>query len=226
MINEYKLDNPAWNSLNEEHEGFSLQYKSIKFYNPEYCPFGGCTDIETAIDGISQYSRLTNSFFTIGEHPILNSDVLLINHLICNQMILNRSIDITLVEDIIPLKTTKQKQQLIDLVNLVQPGYFKEKTVSLGRYAGIYKNNKLVAVCGERMKMYEFTEISAIVTHPNYTGNGYAKQLIKYITENIFVENKIPYLHVVDSNQHAIGIYKKLGFSTRRKINFWNLKSR
>jgi hypothetical protein len=40
-IEEHKLDNPVWNSLNEIHKSYSLEYKGLKFYNPEYCPFGG-----------------------------------------------------------------------------------------------------------------------------------------------------------------------------------------
>ena len=73
------------------------------------------------------------------------------------------------------------------------------------------------------MKMNEFTEISAIVTHPEHRGNAYAKQLIKHTTDQVFQENKMPYLHVVESNIHAIQLYEKLGFTTRRKISFWNL---
>jgi len=40
---------------------------------------------------------------------------------------------------------------------------------------------------------------------------------------NIFNENKTPYLHVVESNIGAIGLYEKLGFVTRRKMSFWNI---
>jgi predicted GNAT family acetyltransferase len=81
----------------------------------------------------------------------------------------------------------------------------------------------LVAVAGERMKMNDYTEVSAIVTHPNYTGLGYAKQLIAHAVNNIFDQGKIPYLHVVDTNVGAIKLYEKLGFVTRRKMSFWNI---
>lgn len=223
MIKEHKLDNPAWNSLNEIHDNFSIEYQAIKFYNPEYCPFGGLINKNIATEGINEYSNLVDSFFVIGEKPLVNNAITLKRNLICNQMLLKKHINIELHEEIIQLKDKNQREDLFNLVSLVQPGYFKNKTTDLGNYFGIYKNNKLVAACGERMKMNDFTEISAIVTHPKHTRNGYAKQLIKYTTDQVFQENKTPYLHVVESNIHAINLYEKLGFTTRRKISFWNL---
>jgi predicted GNAT family acetyltransferase len=139
-------------------------------------------------------------------------------------MLLEKPIALEVVEEILELKSQKQKKELFYIVNLVQPGYFKEKTAELGQYFGIYKNGDLVAVTGERMRMHEFTEVSAVVTHPAHTGKGYAKQLIKHTCKKIFKEQKLPYLHVAETNVAAIKLYEKLGFTTRRKISFWNLK--
>lgn len=223
MSKAYKLDNPAWHSLKELHQKFSIPFQSTKFYNPAYCAFGGFTAPDMAAQAISEYAQLTDSFFVIGEKPSLDKSVQLKKDLVCHQMILQTPINLELQEEITPLKTAHQRRDLFNLVNLVQPGFFKNKTADLGRYFGIYKDHNLVAVTGERMKMNEFTEISAVVTHPKHTRNGYAKQLIKHTTDQVFQENKTPYLHVVDTNTHAIKIYEKLGFSTRRKISFWHL---
>lgn len=139
-------------------------------------------------------------------------------------MVLENQIDIDIHENITELHTETQKDDLFKLVNLVQPGYFKNKTADLGNYYGIYKNHQLVAVVGERMKMESHTELSAIVTHHEHTtGRGYAKQLIVHASNRIFNESKIPYLHVADPNFNAIRLYQKLGFLTRRKISFWKL---
>ena len=73
------------------------------------------------------------------------------------------------------------------------------------------------------MKMDTFTEVSAIVTHPEHTGKGYAKQLTAYCVNNIINQSKTPFLHVVENNTGAVAFYAKLDFVIRRKISFWNI---
>lgn len=220
---EKKLDNPVWYSLNESHNELFIDYDDLRFYQPEYCPFGGFIDQNNTSPGINRYAQLTNEFYVVGDRPDFDDKVHLKKELVCNQMLLEEPIDLEISEAITKLKSLNQKNDLLNLVNLVQPGYFKNKTSDLGSYYGIYKDKKLVAVTGERMKMHSFTEVSAVVTHPEHAGKGYAKQLINHATSKIFNENKTPYLHVSESNTAAIKLYEKLGFLTRRKISFWNL---
>ncbi|MEO8238952.1 MAG: GNAT family N-acetyltransferase [Flavobacterium sp.] len=218
-----KLDNPIWYSLTEIHKDFAIDYNGIKFYHPDYCPFGGFITPDKTEIGIKLYGSLTNNFYVVGNKPNFNYKVQLHKELVCNQMLLDKQIDMEISEQIVELQTINQKFDLFNLVNLVQPGYFKSKTSDLGSYYGIYKDDKLIAVTGERMKMNGYTEISAVVTHPEHIGKGYAKQLIAYTSHKIFSEGKIAYLHVADTNIEAIRLYEKLGFWTRRKISFWNL---
>jgi GNAT superfamily N-acetyltransferase len=219
-----KLDNPVWHSLNESHKDFALEFEDFKFYRPEVCAFGGFIEKQTSERALDQYAALTDSFYVVGEQPEFGNKLVIIKNLVCLQMLLEKPVVMEVTEEIVELRSTKQQTELFNLVNLVQPGYFKAKSSELGQYFGIYKNRELVAVTGERMKMHEFTEVSAVVTHPAHTGKGYAKQLIKHTCEKIFKEHKTPYLHVAETNIGAIKLYEKLGFTIRRKISFWNLK--
>jgi GNAT superfamily N-acetyltransferase len=167
---------------------------------------------------------LTDNFFIVGQKPDFPNNLKLKDELVCNQMVIYNKINLDGKEDIIRL-TNDDNDKLFHIVNLVQPGYFKANTSLLGDYFGIFKNTELVAVTGERMKMNSYTEVSAVVTHPLHTGNGYAKQLLAHTVNNIFDQNKIPYLHVSETNTAAIKLYEKLGFVTRRKISSWNLVS-
>jgi predicted GNAT family acetyltransferase len=217
-----KLDNPVWFSLSETHQSFALDYGSVKFYHPDYCPFGGFEKGNAIAKSIDEYSEMVDSFFIVGEKPELSNLLKLNKELVCLQMIVCYPIDIAINDPIVKL-TDEHIDVLCELVNLVQPGYFKKKTALLGNYYGIFKNEELVSVTGERMQMNDFIEVSAVVTHPNHTGKGYAKQLVVHTVNEIFKQNKIPYLHVIEDNKGAIQLYEKLGFTIRRKISFWNI---
>lgn len=222
ITEENKLDNPVWNSLSESHQKFALDYNGTRFYNPDYCPFGGFVKLEDTLEATTAYASLCDNFFIVGEKPNLPNTLKIVKELVCLQMIIHEKVQLPFENEIIKL-TEEHKEELLDLVNLVQPGYFKSNTFLLGSYYGIFTNGKLVSIAGERMKMNNFTEVSAIITHPDHTGKGYAKQLTSHVVNNIFDEGKIPFLHVVESNLGAIKLYEKLGFITRRKMSFWNI---
>ena len=220
--NENKLDNPVWHSLSETHQKFSVNYEGIKFYHPDYCPFGGCNSRENTSESLSEYSKLTDGFFIVGNKPVLPDMLKIKKELVCLQMIIKNKI-ITEIKDEIIALNHEHTEALYNLVTLVQPGYFKQKTPMLGNYFGIFKNGQLIAVTGERMQMDHFVEVSAIVTHPDHIGKGYAKQLIAHSVNHIFDQNKTPYLHVAQSNTRAIKLYERSGFTTRRTMSFWNI---
>ena len=218
-----KLDNPVWYSLSETHRQFSVDdNNNIKFYHPDYCPFGGFKMPENISKPIDEYSTRVDNFFVVGDKPQLSNHLELKKELICLQMIISDKIETVVKEDVTAL-TNEHKDALFQLINLVQPGYFRKQTSLLGNYFGIIKNGQLISVAGERMKMNDCVEISAIVTHPDHTGRGYAKQLTAHAVNSIFNQGKTPYLHVLESNSGAIKLYEKLGFTIRRKMSFWNI---
>lgn len=217
-----KLDNPVWYSLYETHKKLAIADEDVAFYDPDYCPFGGFINVEHTARACENYSKRCEHFFIVGKQPLLPDFLKVEKELICLQMTIDQPIQVSVSEEIVQL-TPAHQDALFELVNKVQPGYFRTKTFLLGAYYGIFKNGNLIAAAGERMKMDHFTEVSAIVTHPEHTGKGYAYQLTAHVTNKIRTENKHPFLHVVESNQRAISLYEKLGFKLRRKISFWNI---
>jgi len=91
-MDTFKLDNPAWYSLNEAHEEFAVNYDGLKFYQPAYCPFGGVfTDKSVALN-IADYASFTDYFFLIGDEPKIDQNVKIDGELVCNQMLRNQLI--------------------------------------------------------------------------------------------------------------------------------------
>jgi ribosomal protein S18 acetylase RimI-like enzyme len=217
-----KLDNPVWHSLLESHKKYAKSYDDTLFYDPEYCPFGAALETKNSSKAIDQYAKYSTNFFIVGEKPEIPATLKIHNELVCLQMIIRKPIDIPITDTITKLEES-HREDLLGLVKIVYPEYFKSKTATLGNYYGIYKDNQLVAVTGERMQMNDFVEVSAVITHPNHLGKGYAKQLVAHTANVILNQNKTAFLHVYEKNFGAIKLYKKLGFTTRRRISFWNI---
>jgi predicted GNAT family acetyltransferase len=114
--------------------------------------------------------------------------------------------------------------QMIALAELTHPGPFRERTIDLGHYQGIFKEDRLVAMAGQRMHASPYAEISAVCTHPDHGGRGYATQLMLSQMSRIGAGRGIPFLHVAAANQRAIKIYETLGFVTRKKLFIYFMK--
>ncbi|WP_374163571.1 GNAT family N-acetyltransferase [Arcticibacter sp. MXS-1] len=104
------------------------------------------------------------------------------------------------------------------LISLTNPGPFMDRTLEFGNYEGIFDGENLVAMAGQRMKPGNYTEISAVCTHPDYCGRGYAARLITSQVRKITAEGRKPFLHVLPDNIPACKLYGKLGFQIRREL--------
>lgn len=79
---------------------------------------------------------------------------------------------------------------------------------------------------GQRLHVDDYTEISAVCTHPDFLGKGYAAALMRHQMKIILSQNKIPFLHVRADNSRAIALYVRLGFKENRGMNFYFMKRR
>ncbi len=110
--------------------------------------------------------------------------------------------------------------EMLALTKLTEPGPFNSRTHELGTYLGIRSEGKLVAMAGERMRVPGCTEVSAVCTHPDYTGRGYAKSLMLEIMRRIRDRGETPFLHVRADNERAIELYRKIGFRDRLRGHY------
>ena len=110
--------------------------------------------------------------------------------------------------------------EMMELASLTKPGPFGPRTHELGRYLGIRSEAKLVSMSGERMKVPGYTEVSAVCTHPEHTGKGYARILMLEIMRGIWERGETPFLHVRQNNTRAVALYEQLGFRTRLVVHF------
>jgi predicted GNAT family acetyltransferase len=101
---------------------------------------------------------------------------------------------------------------MVTLTDVAFPGLFRQRTYTLGNYFGIRVNGELVAMTGERFSLKGYRELSAVCTHPEHTGKGYAARLIHHVMADQAERGLNSFLHVAANNDRAIALYERLGF--------------
>ena len=117
-------------------------------------------------------------------------------------------------------------EEMVQLAALTKPGPFNLRTIEFGNYFGVFQNGRLVAMTGQRLHVGKFTEVSAVCTHPDFLGKGFAGLLVKHQINLIRSQGQVPFLHVRDDNERAIALYQRLGFEARSPMNFYFMKKR
>ena len=114
----------------------------------------------------------------------------------------------------------KDSADMLELTALTKPGPFGPRTHELGSFFGIRIGSRLVAMAGERLKVDGYTEVSAVCTHPDHLGKGYAAALMRTVMRGILERGETPFLHSRADNARAIALYERLGFRHREAGHF------
>ena len=114
--------------------------------------------------------------------------------------------------------------EMVALATLTEPGPFRDHTADLGGFLGIRVDGRLAAMAGQRLSPTGFTEVSAVCTHPDFRGRGYAQALVAAVARNVHAEGRVPFLTSLEANTGAIRVYQQAGFVVRRKFQLAVLK--
>lgn len=114
--------------------------------------------------------------------------------------------------------TDAEGAEMLALATLTNPGPFFERTHQLGRFVGVRREGRLVAMAGERLQPEGYTEVSGVCTHPDHRGRGYAAALMRLVAGRIFARDEQPFLHAYATNTGAIALYETLGFRIRTEV--------
>jgi GNAT superfamily N-acetyltransferase len=226
---DHPLDNPAWNALISGNKRFAKGNKQVKYFSPEISPFVGFPDFSlNKLDLLYHIIPDQRTLAIISPKDMVIPDQWeIIEHMKALQMIHdNPASPGTADTHLIPLQK-KHVPEMIALTGMTHPGPFLKRTIEFGNYFGIFNNNnQLVAMAGQRLHVNEYMEISAVCSHPDYLGKGYASQLITHQIHRIKAEARIPFLHVKDDNTKAIHLYKKLGFEARKQLDIYIIQKK
>ncbi|GAA3990587.1 GNAT family N-acetyltransferase [Mucilaginibacter dorajii] len=219
------LDNPAFNALATGNAKLANGTRHIKYFSPEVSPFIGFKELQP--DSFQQLFDLLPFDGPIGYVTPVETAIpemwKLLSPIKGRQMIYDGDIKAVNTSNLVRL-SNEHIPQMIVLTKLTHPGPFDDRTIDFGNYYGIFDGDRLIAMAGHRMKPLPYVEISAVCTHPDYTGRGYAKQLVEFQINQILQAGNIPILHVADGNDRAYEVYKKIGFEVRSDMYFYILQ--
>jgi len=219
---EHVLDNPAWNALISGNESLHFGNDHIRYFDWDVSPFVGFKE-NTKENFQELYDMAPEGrvfLFVTPAKMEIPGPWKELDRVKGNQMVYQP--DVVLREPTTKLATLTEEHvpQMLSLTKLTNPGPFAERTIDFGHYRGVFENNELVAMAGQRLHAFNYAEVSAVCTHPDHTGKGYARQLLVHHINRIQAAGEIPYLHVRSDNARAIKVYESLGFVTRYNVWF------
>ena len=223
------FDNPVWNALLSGNKALAAGNGLVKYFPADVAPFVGLKAIDkTCFDALADLIPPKRVIAIVGTGEIQIPDQWkIILHTPLYQMIADntpQSASHTPAtslrphsHNILPLHA-QHIPQMLSLTKLTNPGPFYDRTIEFGNYHGIFEGDQLVAMAGQRMHLGNYIEVSAVCTHPDHLGHGYATALILHLVKLIRAQSAIPFLHVRTDNAGAIKLYKTLGFSIHQEV--------
>jgi ribosomal protein S18 acetylase RimI-like enzyme len=210
------LDNPIWSSLTTEQSSLARGTELAKRYEAEVAPFAAIgSDSARAADELASIVEHDECVYLVGLAPTLDARWSVIAESRIVQMVWQSRVSVNADESEIELLGARDNSDMISLTAAVFPGFFRPRTREMGAYYGIRKGSVLAAMAGERMRITGNQEISAVCTHPDFIGRGYAARLVTHLTDLIRARGATPFLHVGEANVRARELYLRVGFVER-----------
>ena len=226
---EVLLDNPILNSLLTAHESIAMVQGSARRYPPAIGPLAGTPDqSQESYDSLAVLAGpggILGLFFPDPPAPPAGWSLFrggILTQMICRNPNL---VDARALPAGVAIRKLGPSDvpAMVELANLTEPGPFRERTIELGNFYGILEGNRLLAMAGQRMRVPGFVEVSAVCTHPDARGRGYAGILMSEVMRDTLAENATPFLHAFADNP-AVSLYQRLGFIQRRTFQLAVIK--
>jgi predicted GNAT family acetyltransferase len=215
----HPLDNPIWHALTSRQTALAVGDSLARRFPSDIGPLAGM--IEQTSQAYAALAKLTQPeellvLFLDQPVQLPESWTLAVGGQLV-QMVCPQPIQVVHLPEIVAL-TEADVPEMLALTRLTKPGPFQPRTITLGGYVGIKVDGRLAAMAGERLQLEGYTEISAVCTHPDFQGRGYAQALIATVANRLLEKGITPFLHTGMDNYRAIRLYEALGFQHRRRL--------
>jgi len=220
-IDDDVLDNPAWHALTGPHSSFAIGGDLVRRYPGDVAPFVAVRTWEDpgVWQALADLVGPGEEVGISGADPELPEGWAELGRGAGVQLVQTDALQPRPYEEAIVLGA-EDVPEMLALVERNQPGPFRPRTHELGRYVGIRREGRLVAMAGERLHPQGWTEISAVATDAEHRGQGIASRLVLDVAFHIQQRGDRALLHAAATNTGAIRVYERLGFALRRHTTF------
>jgi len=220
---DHILDNMIWNAITTGNNDIAIINGDVGCYLPDIAPFAGMKVFNDAnLKKLYEFIPANRNVAISSLHKMDHDENKwkLIQPMDVTQMVYEHTVNTFTTKNsslIVPL-SEKHILQMLELTAITRPGPFLQQTIRFKNYFGIFIEGRLAAMTGQRMHPIPYMEVSAVCTHPDFRGMGYAKALMLHVMKIILDNSFTPFLHVLSNNTNAIELYKTIGFRTRQQI--------
>lgn len=225
MDSDRLLDNPIWNALSTAHAPLALGGALARRYPARIGPLTGLADQSPAawdeLDALAGSGDVVVVFLPapFASRPgwtLLREGPL--SQMVSLAPPAEAPAPLPAVATLRPLSAA-DAPAMVELATLTEPGPFREGTHELGGFYGVFEGDRLLSMAGQRTRMPGYVEVSAVCTHPDARGKGYARTLMLQVMRDIRNEGLTPFLHTWAFNEPAIRVYTDLGFVLRHSMH-------
>jgi ribosomal protein S18 acetylase RimI-like enzyme len=114
--------------------------------------------------------------------------------------------------------TASDSPDMVALAAATEPGPFGPNSHLTGRWFGIRREGRLVAMAGERIRVEGYGEVSGVCVDPAVRGEGLGGVVTLAAAHGIQERGDRAMLHVRDGNDGAHRLYRRIGFEVRRAV--------
>lgn len=220
------LDNPAWSALTGKHAHLAIGNELVRHYPQEVSPFGGVRswDDPAIWDALIEVYGHGADVGVSHADPQLPAGWELVHSHPGVQLVQTDRLDAAADAEAVELGAADAPEMLA-LVERNQPGPFRPRTHEMGRYVGIRRGGRLVAMAGERLQPDGWTEISAVATDADHRRQGLGSRLVRDVAFHVQQRGDRAFMHASAANTGAIHTYEGLGFDLRKRLNFMTIRT-
>ena len=220
------LDRPVWAALTTRQTGIGLGNDQARRYRPEINLFGASLDRSPqCLAALGKLAGVGGSLALVEADAWTDIPGTRVEKIaFVDQMVWDGRAPENATVDHVTLGDA-DAPEMLELATLTRPGPYSEATHRMGDFIGVRVDGQLAAMAGQRFRLPGYTEVSAVCTHPDHRGQGYAARLMQILIGRILAAGETPFLHTYPDNMGAIRLYEQLGFRLRTTLTVSFLES-